>query len=104
MPTFVRVLTGQQETVILDKQSFTCDKEYNLFFQVPQVLALGTPLFLLNKTSYVDILIGSISAVSWVRSLRVRAHFPEQRLVIEPNILMAPRFVHLLTKMPWYRS
>ena len=104
MPTFVRVLTGQQETVILDKQSFTCDKEYNLFFQVPQVLVLGTPLFLLNKTSYVDILIGSISAVSRVRSLRVRAHSPEQRLVIEPNILMAPRFVHLLTKMPWYRS
>ena len=68
--------------------------------------------------------LGSISAVSRVRSsiLReessfggsVRAHFPEQRLVIEPNppphlkkggwTQASPHFLHFLTKATWQPS
>ena len=36
------------------------------------------------------LVVGSISAVSRVRSLR--AHFPEQRLVIEPRLVAATKF------------
>ena len=68
--------------------------------------------------------LGSISAVSRVRSLilreessfggSVRAHFPEQRLVIEPNppphlkkggwTQASPHFLYFLTKATWQPS
>ena len=68
--------------------------------------------------------LGSISAVSRVRSLIlreessfrgwVRAHFPEQRPVIEPNppphlkkggwTQASPHFLHFLTKATWQPS